>query len=51
MENLDKYYILTNQRKLVDDIKKVLPKLPGIDLYVILTDDYHTISERKLVCY
>ena len=50
-ENLDKYYILTNQRKLVDDIKKVLPKLPGIDLYVILTDDYHTISERKLVCY
>lgn len=48
-KNLDKYYILTNQRNLVDDIKKVLPKLPGIDLYILITNDYHTISERELV--
>lgn len=50
-QDLDSYYILTNQKNLVDDIKKVLPKLPGIDLYILLTNDYHTISDRKLVCY
>ena len=48
-KKLDKYYILTNQRNLVDDIKKVLPKLPGIDLCILITNDYHTISDRELV--
>lgn len=47
--DLDKYYILTNQRNFAEEIKTVLPKLPGIDLCVIETLDYQQISERKLV--
>lgn len=48
-KNLDKYYILTNQENFSDEIKTVLPKLPGIDVFILETFDYQKISGRKLV--
>ena len=48
-KNLDKYYILTNQGNFSDEIKTVLPKLPGIDIFILETFDYQKISGRKLV--